>query len=151
MKITVEENPASTELEIVVRCERMNDQVVRLMERLRLSEVCLAGTKDGETHILNTRDVLYIDTVERKTFLYTADGIYESSLRLYELEDQLAPMDFLRISKSAVVNFKQIRALRPDLGGRMRLTLSNGEIVVANRQYTPAIKAKLGIGKEALL
>ena len=52
---------------------------------------------------------------------------------LYELEEQLAPRDFVRVSKSAIVNFDQVKSLRPDLGGRLRLTLSNGEVVVANR------------------
>ena len=89
--------------------------------------------------------MLYIDTVDRGTFLYTADGVYESRLRLYELEEQLAPRDFVRVSKSAIVNFDQVRSLRPDLGGRLRLTLSNGEVVVANRQYVPAIRKKLGL------
>ena len=49
------------------------------------------------------------------------------------------------MSKSAIVNFDQVKSLRPDLGGRLRLTLSNGEVVVANRQYVPAIKKKLGL------
>ena len=71
--------------------------------------------------------------------------MYESRLRLYELEEQLAPRDFVRVSKSAIVNFDQVRSLRPDLGGRLRLTLSNGEVVVANRQYVPAIRKKLGL------
>ena len=30
--------------------------------------------------------MLYIDTVDRGTFLYTAGGVYETRLRLYELE-----------------------------------------------------------------
>ena len=69
----------------------------------------------------------------------------ESKARQRELEEQLAPRDFVRVSKSAIVNFDQVRSLRPDLGGRLRLTLSNGEVVVANRQYVPAIKQKLGL------
>ena len=95
--------------------------------------------------ILEEDRVLYIDTVDRGTFLYTADGVYESRLRLYELEEQLAPREFLRVSKSAIVNFDQVKSLRPDFGGRLLLTMSNGEVVVANRQYVPAIKKKLGL------
>ena len=120
-------------------------QVSRLAELLRLSVARLTGEKDGQTCILDEDKVLYIDTVDRGTFLYTADGVYESRLRLYELEEQLAPRDFVRVSKSAIVNFDQVRSLRPDLGGRLRLTLSNGEVVVANRQYVPAIRKKLGL------
>ena len=145
MKVTVEECPGLGQTQVTVRCEKLDEQVSRLLELLRLSDARLVGEKEGQTCIVEENQVLYIDTVDRGTFLYTAEGIYESHLRLYELERQLAPRDFLRISKSAIVNFGQVRSLRPDFGGRMLLTMSNGEVVVANRQYVPAIKKKLGL------
>lgn len=145
MRVTVEEYPELEQAEVTIRCPRLDAQLSRLVELLRLSDARLTGEKDGETCILDGADVLYIDTVDRGTFLYTADGVYQTHLRLYELEEQLTPRDFIRVSKSAIVNFDQVRSLRPDFGGRMRLTMSNGEVVVANRQYVPAIKAKLGL------
>ena len=148
MKVTVEENQGLTEPEVVIRCRRMDEGVARLMELLRLSDARLTGVRDGETHVLDPGQVLYIDTADRATFLYTADGVYETPLRLYELEERLGGREFLRVSKSTIINFDQVRALRPDFGGRMRLTMSNGEVVMANRQYVPAIKARLGLGKE---
>ncbi len=145
MKVTVEERPGLSEPEVVIRCSKLDLQVSRILELLRLSDARLTGEKDGQTCILEEDHVLYIDTVDRDTFLYTANGVYESHLRLYELEKQLAPRDFLRVSKSAIVNFNQVKSLRPDFGGRLLLTMSNGEVVMANRQYVPAIKAKLGL------
>lgn len=145
MKVTVEERPDLDQIEVIVRCKRMDAQTARLIELLRLSDARLTGEKDGETCILDGTEVLYIDTVDRGTFLYTAAGVYETRLRLYELEEQLAGWDFVRVSKSVIVNFGQVRSLRPDFGGRMRLTMSNGEIVMANRQYVSAIKKKLGL------
>ena len=144
MKVTVEERPGLEQTEVSIRCPRLDAQITRLIELLRLSDARLTGEKDGETCILDGADVLYIDTVDRGTFLYTAGGVYQTRLRLYELEEQLAAWDFIRVSKSAIVNFSRVRSLRPDFGGRMRLTMSNGEVVVANRQYVPVIKEKLG-------
>ncbi len=145
MKVTVEEQPGLEQTEVIVRCPRLDAQTARLVELLRLSDARLIGEKDGETCILDSEQVLYIDTVDRGTFLYTEDGVYQTRPRLYELEDQLTGQDFIRVSKSAIVNFDRVRSLRPDFGGRMRLTMSNGEVVVANRQYVPAIKSKLGL------
>ena len=145
MKVTVEERPDLEQTEVIVRCKRLDGRTARLVELLRLSDARLTGEKDGETCILDADNVLYIDTVDRGTFLYTVDGVYQTRLRLYELEEQLTGWEFIRVSKSAIVNFEQVRSLRPDFGGRMRLTMSNGEVVVANRQYVPAIKAKLGL------
>ncbi len=145
MKVTVEELPGLCHTEVIIRCPRLDAQASRLVELLRLSDARLTGERDGETCILDGADVLYIDTVDGSTFLYTAGGVYETRFRLYELEDQLAGRDFLRVSKSAIVNFAQVRSLRPDFGGRLRLTMANGEIVVVSRRYAPAIKAKLGL------
>ncbi len=145
MKVTVEECPGLEQTEVNIRCPRLDAQLSRLVDLLRLSDARLTGEKDGETCILDGADVLYIDTVDRGTFLYTEEGVYQTRLRLYELEEQLTSWEFVRVSKSAIVNFGQVRSLRPDFGGRMRLTMSNGEVVVANRQYVPAIKAKLGL------
>ena len=55
------------------------------------------------------------------------------------------PRGILRAGKSVLLNFAHVAALRPDFGGRMRVTMSNGEVVVASRQYVPALKAKLGL------
>lgn len=145
MKITVEELPEWGQTEVIIRCSRLDAQASRLVELLRLSDARLTGERDGETCILDGADVLYIDTVDRGTFLYTADGVYETRLRLYELEDQLSGWDFVRVGKSAIVNFAQVRSLRPDFGGRLRLTMTNGEIIVVSRRYAPGIKKKLGL------
>ncbi len=145
MELFVEQGQDVEEVEVIIRCRDLDREVSALLERLRSADHRLTGLKDGTMEIVEAKDVLYIETVDRSTFLYTADGIYETSLRLYELEKRLSGWDFLRVSKSSIINFDQVRSLRPDLGGRMRLTLSNGEVVVANRQYVGAIKAKLGL------
>lgn len=145
MKITVEEHPGLAQTEVVIRCPRLDAGTTRLVELLQLSDARLTGEREGETCLLDAGQVLYIDTVDRGTFLYTVEGVYETRMRLYELEDQLAGRDFVRVSRSALVNFAQVRSLRPEMGGRLRLTMANGEIVIANRQYVPAIKAKLGL------
>lgn len=148
MKLFVEQGQDVEEVEVVIRCRSLDREVSALLERLRSADHRMTGVKDGATQVIGVEDILYIDTADRATFLYTADGVYETPLRLYELEERLSGRDFLRVSKSAIINFDHVRSLRPDLGGRMRLTLSNGEVVMANRQYVGAIKAKLGLGKE---
>ena len=138
MNIRICEDPACADIEVVVRCRQLDDTVLSLLARLRVYDAKLSGERDGATYVLAAADVLYADTADKKTFLYTADAVYETPLRLYELEEQLAARDFVRAGKS-------VAALRPDFGGRMRVTMSNGEVVVASRQYVPALKAKLGL------
>ena len=147
VKIRISEELGCEETEVLVRCREMDEEVLRLLARLRVLDAKLTGERNGATCLLDAGQVLYADTADKRTFLYTAEGVYETALRLYELEEQLAARDFIRAGKSVLLNFGHVASLRLDFGGRMLVTLSNGEQIMASRQYVPAIKAKLGIKK----
>ncbi len=149
MKIRVEEVPGLMETEVVVRCNQAGGDAARVLAKLSELEAegagRLTGQLEGQTYLLDPVKVLYADTADKRTFLYTADGVYETELRLWELEERLRARDFFRASKSALVNFNAIKSLRPDLGGRIRLTMDNGEAVYVSRQYAPGLRERLGL------
>ena len=144
MKIKIEEDRNTEELEITIRCRQTNDSVIRILEMLRMTDRKLTGHRENRTYILDVSQILYIDTVEKKTFLYTEKEVYETPLKLYELEERLESCDFFRASKSSIINFNQIQSLKPEFGGTMQVTMSNGERLNVSRQYARAIKEKLG-------
>ena len=144
MKVEWIEDPDCREARVTVRSAKGDPEALRALALLGAGEQKITGVREGETFVLERRDVLYADTADRRSFLYTARGVYETPLRLYELEERLGS-GFFRASKSALVNFDHIRSLCPDLGGRLRLKLSNGELLVVSRQYAGAIKEKLGL------
>lgn len=145
MKLNILEDSSCAETEITIRCREADKDVLALAASLRAYDRKITGEREGQTFLLEASDILYADTADKHTFLYSSSGVYETSLRLYELEDRLAGSDFFRASKSMVVNFNQIKALRPEFGGRMILTMRNGERCVVSRQYVPVIKEKLGL------
>ena len=143
MKVTLNQDPAFSETEIIVNCPLADEDILRLIAMLRVYQRKLVGVLDGEQHLLDVKDVLYIDTADKRTFLYTGTAVYESALRLYELENNLKELDFLRVGRSAIVNFRKIRSIRPELGGRLLVTMDNGEQVYVSRQYAGEMKEKL--------
>jgi len=147
MKIVINENESCLETEVIINCRQTDEQILRICAGLRMHDKKVTGFLNEQMHILNVNDILYADTVDRKSFLYTVDETYETPLKLYELEEQLAGEDFIRASKSCVLNFGKVKSLRSDFGGRMICTLENDETIVASRQYTATIKQKLGIMK----
>ena len=151
MKIIINENSGIDETEIIINCRGVDEQIMRICAGLRVFDKKVTGLLDGQTFILSASEILYAESVERKTFLYTAHQVYETPLRLYELEERLAGEDFIRATKSCVLNFAKVKSLRGDFGGRMLCTLDNGEAIAISRQYAGVIKQKLGITKGALL
>ena len=139
MKITIEEREATQDIEVTIVCVRVDRRVLDITARLRMLDRKVTGTADGCTRVLSAEDVLFIESVDKHTFIYTADTVLETGLRLYEMEERL------RIAKGCIVNFRAITALKPDVNGRIIATLENGEQVVISRQYAPDVKSKLGL------
>ena len=143
MKITLNQDPSFPETEVIINCPQADEDILRLVAMLRIHQKKLVGVLNGEQHLLDVKDILYIDTADKRTFLYTEKAVYESALRLYELEDGLRELDFLRAGRSAIVNFRRIKSIRPELGGRLVVTMDNGEQVYVSRQYAGEMKEKL--------
>lgn len=145
LKIQVYESSMHEETEIIIKCQTITEEIEKIMAMLRVFDLKLTGVREKETYILEAPKILYIDTVDKKTFFYTSDAVYETPLKLYELEEQLVAHDFFRASKSCIINFNQIRALKPDIDGRILVTMNNGEKLMVSRQYALIIKQKLGV------
>ena len=145
MNVTITENPALDDIEVSVACPRIDERVQRIVSALGAFDRALVGERDGATYRLDVDDVCYAETVDGKTFLYTADAVYQTPLKLYELEERLAGTEFVRASKQMLVNFDHVKGIRPYLNARLQLMLDNGEAVIVSRQYAPVIKRKLGL------
>ena len=143
MKITLHQDEAYSETEIIINCRQADEDILKLVAGLRVYQKKLVGVLEGEQHLLDVKEVLYIDTVDKKTFLYTEKQVFQSALRLYELEDRLKELDFFRAGRSCIVNFRRVRAVRPELGRRWLMTMDNGEQIWVSRQYAGNLKEKI--------
>ena len=144
MKIIIEELPGGEEEQIIVRCQQMTPELLRAIALLKAQDALIAY--DGsEIHRIKPSGIYYIETVDNKSFLYCKEKVYESKQKLYELEEALSSGDFLRVSKSAILNLSKIKSLHPVLSGRFEASLDNGERVIISRQYVSDLKKRLGI------
>ena len=144
MDIEVKRQPERTELRVeILAPEGDCPQLQRLLAFLAAEDPAIPAQREGERRRLAPEDILRLYGEDKAVRAQTADGAYTVPLRLYELEEGLAGLDFLRVSRSAIVNFRCIRSIRPELGGRLLLTMENGEQVYVSRQYAASIKDKL--------
>lgn len=145
MKIEINVDERVADMEIVVTCKKLTPKVERVLAALRMMDQQITGRRDGEIYLLDIAQVIYIESVERKCFIYTSDQVYESELRLYELEQQLEEYGFFRVSKSFLIHLRNIQSLKADLNRRIRVTMSNGEQIIASRQYADELKKRLEV------
>lgn len=143
MKVIINQDENNNEVEIVINCKAIDDRIVKIIEKLREEENVITGVKDSKVHIIKPENVLYFESVDKRTFIYTKEEIYESNLRLYEIEDKFSSYHFFRASKSTIINISKISVINPIIGGRVEVLLENKEKLIVSRQYVSILKAKL--------
>lgn len=144
MKITIETPKPGEEDEVIIRCAEVDDKLMRLIYALREDER-LTGYLDDKIVKLSLKDIYYFEAVDNKIFAYVSEETYEIHRKLYELEQDFEHTDFLRISKSAIVNTSKIAYVKPIFNGRFEAKLKNGEKIIISRQYVAELKKKIGI------
>lgn len=146
LKIEIHVDEKAADLTVCVTCRQLTADVEKIVAALRMINHQLTAKKDNEIHLLGIEQLIYIESVDRKCFIYTSEEMYESEFKLYELEQQLEEYGFFRVSKSVLIHLKKIQSLKADINRRIRITMSNGEQIIASRQYADALKKRLGVG-----
>lgn len=121
----------------------MNNIVENLINKIKTSQSKLIGYKDNEKIVIKVEDVLYIESVDKKTFLYCNDAVYQSQLKLYQVREELKKLNFAQISKSCILNLDTLVSIRPLANSRMEAVITGGERLNVNRKFIPQIKEML--------
>lgn len=145
MKITITEPGEGEEDEIIVRCRHMDQQLLKLIYAVKAGREKITALQDGNYFQVAPEEIYYFEAVDNKVFLYLEREVYETKMRLYELEDSFQGTDFFRASKSCIVNLSKVKRLSPAFNGRFEALMQNGERVIISRQYVSVLKQKLGL------
>lgn len=145
MKITILTPAPGEEDEIIVRCTHLDERIMKLISSLKADSKRISAYGEGVITMLSPRDIYYFEAVDNKVFAYCEKTVFEVRRKLYELEADFSYMDFLRISKSTIINVAKIQHLSSTLNGRLEARLRNGEKVIISRQYVADLKKMLGI------
>ena len=145
LKLIIDQSSEYQEVEITVRCGLIDGRLENLINQIRLYSFSIPGIKDGSNYFISLEDIFYFESIDEKTFLYCRKEVYECGMRLCELETQLAQTNFVRISKSCVLNLMKLECVRALLNGKLEAQLVNGEKLIINRHYVQSVKNKLNL------
>ena len=145
MKIEIDIGKQYEELGVKVTAPDLTPEIERIISLMRMMDMQIPVKQGDETVMLDVDKILYIEAVDRNTFVYTKDNTYESALKLYEFEQQLPEKDYIRISKQSILNLRKVKSLKTDINRKIRVTLLNGEQIVVSRMYAEDLRKRLGI------
>lgn len=115
--------------------DKLDEETEEYITRIDRSLAHIEGSCDDMRVTVPVSDVLYFESVDRKTFAYTDSRTVEFRDSLRDLLDNFGDVGFVRISKSAVVNVYKIDHLQGDMNMRVIIFLKNGEKLIMNRGY----------------
>jgi DNA-binding LytR/AlgR family response regulator len=145
MKVSIEEISREQDEEIIIRCHEVNNDIMKLLNKLITKRAVLLGYDGDNIHRLRIADVYYFEAVDNNVFIYCKNKVFESKHKLYELEEMCQGKEFFRASKSIIINLTKISFVKPSISGRFEAKLDNGERVAVSRQYVPVLKKMLGL------
>lgn len=145
MKIIIEDIGPEEEEAVIIRCREMDESILQLVNGLKLKKEKLTVRQGEKILQIEPGDIYYFEAVDNKVFLYLEKNVYETRMKLYELERRFSGTDFFRVSKSVILNLAKVRSFTPGFNGRFEALMKNGEYVGISRQYVPLLKNKLGI------
>lgn len=146
MHVRVEIDSNIVEPEVVIKAKEYNNQVRHLqqvIEENAAEQKKLLFFKDTTQYYLHLDEIIFFETEERAVVAHVADDAYEVHERLYQLESEL-PQQFIRISKSTIVNVTKILSLNRSLSNCLIQFYDSYKQVYASRRYYKMLQDRLG-------
>lgn len=125
MKVNMVQDPELKDINVEIRYPEMNKMVENLKQRIESCNQFLAGEDNGRRYRINIYDIFYIESVDRKTFIYTKEKVYCSKNKLYMFLEELPKNDFVQISKACILNINMLKSVKALINSKMEATLLN--------------------------
>lgn len=136
-----------------IHSDSLTDNIQKAMDLLENDNVeeeydgnssILAVKKGQDIVLLDFKDIYMIRVEDKQTKVYTENRNYLVKKPLYQIEENL-DSDFVRISKSVIVNLRKIERVAPSLRGMMFIELKNGLKDNISRKYLSDFKKALDL------
>ena len=146
MKVQIECDSGAEELQVLIRCRELDDQVKEIQQALSTIGKCrqqFVFYKEDTEFYMPLNEVLFMETDGNAIQVHTRDDIYQTRYKLYELEE-LLPGQFIRASKSAILNTGHVYSITKNLSSSSVVQFRNThKQVYVSRMYYKPLKCKL--------
>ena len=129
-----------------IHTNELTDNITKAMSILESDDAneILAVKNGSDITLLQFDDVFMLRVENKQVKVYTENNEYLIRKPLYQVEESLSG-DFVRISKTTIVNLKKIKRVAPSLKGMMFIELKNGLKDNISRKYLPDFKNALDL------
>ena len=145
MKYTIEKLD-SGENEVLVRYSTLSPEVNQIICILKNEYRKLLGISNNEKVVVDISEILYIESVDGRSYAYTQNDVIKLEYTLLQLEQLIGEISFFRCSKSMIINIDKVKSLRSLASNRIDAMMCNGEHVMISRTYASDFRKRLKEG-----
>lgn len=148
MEVEIRVEPGQQEPKVIILAGAESEELRRLADSLSKLALGPVPVSRGEEKLLLPQgEFLRFYTDGKGVSAQTGSEIYTARLRLYELEELLDTVRFVRISNSEIINVDRVTAVDLSLAGTICMTLDGTVKAYVSRRYVKKIKETLDIGR----
>lgn len=119
-------------------------EIKKMIKLLRVGEdYYINAENERGTRRIEVKNIEYFEALDNDVFAIIGKERYTVIEKLYVLEENLVNMNFIRISKSFLVNLRKIEYVKPLVNSKLKLIMINGDILEVNRTYVKDFKRQL--------
>lgn len=147
MKVEIKLQKDIAEPYAVIYTQKLTDDIQGIVDFIENSQSAgrvVTAMDEDKIIVINTVDIYMVRVEDDKAVIYCQNKKYISRKRLCELEKMLGH-NFMRISKTTMINLDYISGVEPSFNGMMLLTMKNGCKDYISRRYLTAFKKYLGL------
>lgn len=142
MDVRLNISPETKEITVDITAPKKDDkveQIIRLLNEKEMKKIY--ATKDSITYIINLEDIICFYTNEKKVCCKTKEGEFDTSYRMYELENELVNSGFIRISNSVIANINHVKCFDTAQVGNIIVRFDDGNFeYVSKRKISTIMK-----------
>lgn len=146
MKILIEIDSNLMGCEVVIRSPEINEEVhslQRAIANVSADRSQIVFYQNEKEYYFEVNKILFFETSADGINAHTSNDEFQVKYKLYELEE-LLPAYFMRISKSTILNTREIYSITKSLTASSVIEFQNThKKVYASRNYYRALKSKL--------
>ncbi len=149
MKFKIEFDENSTEPEVIIRCKELTDEVIAMQKAFGKADGVtqqLPLYKDDTEYFMPVSEIIFFETEDKNVKVHTVDNVYDSKLKLYEIEEMF-PQRYMRVSKSSIVNVSRIFSITRTISGCFVQFSGSIKQVYVSRLYYKELHDRLNLIK----
>lgn len=144
MNVIIEKQEDLIEDKVVIYCREENQEISKIKGFIKNINTKICASLDFKKIMIIPDEIYYIESVDKKTFVYIKDKVLECSLKLYEIEDRFKEFSFFRANKSTIVNVMYIKDINILLNRNLLVTLENKEKIIISRRNVKDFRKLIG-------